>query len=329
MKIKATAMAATLGATGAVTFDQGLQSASAAAPVPTSFSYYMKDQTGGTAFAKGCEVGDLAKNAPGTQQLTVVLGFGGPRFVSGTVGASNWDKPDYSSADIASIAENFIGGFIYCAATDTTSRVHVGVATSNDSNVNTTAAHGSGWAALVNTVNSYVQSSAWGARATIYGSSDIEPSFNASVANSKAWVTAHVAGTSRAFMPNNSMDGCPTSGTYSASTGCNAPSSGAPAWTVEDLWQVSSGGAMAPVPQIYNGAQAQQWYRMSVYSKSAKGYKTFFKNTMSQQKACQQGGCSTYSPNQSFDALQNLINSNANTALTIEGATDVRWANIP
>ena len=100
--------------------EQGLQSASAAAPVPTSFSYYMKDQSGATAFGKGCQVGDLAKNAVGTQQLTVVLGFGAPRFVGGTAGASNWDKPDYSSADIASISENFVGGFIYCAATDTT-----------------------------------------------------------------------------------------------------------------------------------------------------------------------------------------------------------------
>jgi hypothetical protein len=297
-------------------------------PSPSGISFYMRNQSTSSASSKGCLVGSAVLNTLGTQRVTSVLGFGAPRSNGGT---TNWTGVDYTSTDIRNLVDAFASGYISCAGSDTSSILTIGIATSNDSNTYTTSANGALWAALATNVTNDINASGWGARIALQGASDIEPSFNASVANSVAWVNAYLANTSRPFLPNNSLDGCPTSGTYVASTACNTPSSGGPSWTVENLWQVSSQYLMQPVPQIYTSAQAQQWYRISKYSQTTRGFPTYFRNTMSTQKACQQlGGCTGLAPAPAFDALGNVILTDSATyVLTTIGDTDVGWADLP
>jgi hypothetical protein len=303
--------------------------AAAAAPSPTGLSYYLGGASTTTATNAGCTVGNLAATS-GQQRLTSIIGFGSPR-ASG--GASNWGYPDYTSAQIQNLATSFINGFMYCANStgDTNSILRVVPTTTNDSNANTNGTHGTAWANMVNSLQAAVNANGWGGRVIVYGGSDIEPSFNASVANTKAWVSNFIAtaGVGK-FVGKNSLDGCPTTGVYTAATTCNAPSSGGAAWKVDDLWFVSGQQtdiAMQPVPQLYVNAQAQQWYRMTQYSKANKGYKMYFLNTMSQVGACSQVGCNPIplSQNAAYDALQNLLNADSAITMMIEGDTDVRW----
>lgn len=321
------ALAATIGSGLVANVALTPYSTNAAAPAPTGLSFYFGGATTAEAQNAGCAVASLAV-APGQQKLTGVIGFGAPRAAGG---ASNWSYPDYTSAQIKNLTREFMNGFMYCIGStgDANSFVRVVVATTNDSDTYANNAHGAAWGAMVNSLQADVNAAGWGTRVHVRGGSDIEPSFNASVANTKAWVSGFVgvSGLGK-FVGNNSLDGCPTTGTYTAATSCNAPSSGGPAWKVDDLWFVSGqtiDTSMNPVPQIYNNAQAQQWYRMAKYTKTTKGYKMYFLNTMSQAGACAQMGCSTFNQNQSYDALQNLLNADSSVTVTIEGDTDVRW----
>jgi hypothetical protein len=304
--------------------------AKAAAPAPHGLSFYMRSQNSSGATNRGCEVGNLVAGAAGTQLMTTVLGFGAPTWINGVAGATNWTSPDYTVSNVQSLAMSFVNGFMWCAGGDTTSKLRLALATSNDSNSNTNQAHGQAWGSMIAALQAQVNNAGFGSRVWIYGSSDIEPSFNASVANTRAWLNGYLSATSRPFMANNSLDGCPTSGTYSAGTLCNQPSlgGGTPFWTVEDAWYVSGQSGMLPIPQVYVFGQEHQWYRLAKYSKTTKGYKMYFQNTMSTLGACQQLGCGTRTPDQAFDALQNMVNGDSDTAVTIEGDTDVRWADL-
>ena len=76
---------------------------------------------------------------------------------------------------------------------------------------------------------------------------------------------------------------------------------------------------MQPIPQTYYSNNVEQWYRISKYPATTKGWKVFFRNFASTSIG--------YSANNAFDAFNNKINSDPSTAMTLGGDSNVLYAN--
>ena len=118
----------------------------------------------------------------------------------------------------------------------------------------------------------------------------------------------------------------PETGTPTANSPCNN------GWVVDNIWYVSWGAyPFYVIPEIYNtaGVNAEQWYRISLYSALYKGSKIYFPGTLTQYQACQQmGSCSGQdnTPSQGWAQLFNSVGADSRTALTnIRWSTDIKW----
>lgn len=300
-----------------------------AAPNYFTLSYYMAAQTTSSATVHGCDLGNHVATTPGYQEVQTMLFFGGPRMSGSAARASNWSYADYSMADVQALAFAFAQGFFGCAASggDTTSLLGVAVSTSNDGYMSSSlvGSHGDQWGNMALALHNQLRSQSWGSRAWGLAGTDVEPGFAWNPTNSRLWINrTRSKNYPRPFISNPTAF-CSTSGTYSASTACGY------GWTAEDVASVSfwvnEGARILPVPQIYSWHYAARFYRLSKYSASTIRGKFQFDGVMSQWRACQQNGCSTYCPTSAFDDLQSTINGDSATAWTIrDSMLDVRWA---
>ncbi len=104
-------------------------------------------------------------------------------------------------------------------------------------------------------------------------------------------------------------------------------------WTVDDIWYVSYGaGAANPLPLIYatDGANAVQWYQMSLYSFTTYGYPMSIRGTMTQYRACLQRPLSCddsvkNSPSDGYFQLYDALNADPHTAQPLFWSTDINY----
>lgn len=294
--------------------------ANAAAPLPVGESWYMDSVTSAQSYNLGCWFGNQVLSEPGTQYVTSILVFGQAEFTGGVVGtayagASGYGA-HYSPDTIQSLAWNFASGFYNCTGSDTASRLVLIMSTTNDGSDSLLGSnavlHGQGWGENVQSTSNLVAGAAAGSQVDVWGGNDIEPDWSSSY-TANQWVYGYRAGTSITFAPGNAASGCPQTGTDVASSPCNN------GWTVDSLWAVSGQSWMQPIPQTYYSNNVEQWYRISKYSATTKGWKVFFRNSASTSIG--------YSANNAFDAFNNKINSDPSTAMTLGGDSNVLYAN--
>ena len=231
-----------------------------------------------------------------------------------------------STSLIANTMEQFAKGYWMCTAYDTASQLYLAAGVNNWWG-GVTYAHGSAWATMTTSINSWVSTNGYSSQVKIRAAADIEPDFGPA-SNAIAWVNGYNASYGSGLWLYNvgAASGCPWTGTPTANSPCNN------SWVVNDVWYVSWGALpFYVIPEIYNTAEvnAWQWYRISLYSALYKGNKISFPGTLTQYQACQQmGGCSGIDnpPSQGWTQLFNSVGADSRTALTnIRWSTDIMW----
>jgi len=231
-----------------------------------------------------------------------------------------------STSLIADTTEQFARGYYLCTGSDTSSQLYLAAGV-NNYGAGVTNAHGCAWASMIKKVNTWISNKAYSSQVKIRAAADIEPDFGSDAAT-KAWVNGYNANYGSGLWLYNvgAASGCPWTGTPSASSPCNN------GWVVDDVWYVSWGATpFYVIPEIYNtsGANAQQWYRISLYSALYKSGKISFSGTLTQNQACQQmDGCAGIdnTPSQGWMQLFNATYADTRTRLTtIRWSTDIKW----
>jgi hypothetical protein len=310
--------------------------AEAASPPPYTTSWYMNTSNPNNlptdAYGMGCNLGTHDKNTAGTQDNVVVLLFGQPAYSVGTYGSYVWGSrgggpyPFLSTSLIANTTQQFARGYYICTGSDTSSQLYLAAGVNNYGS-GVTNAHGSAWATMTSSINSWVSSSGYSSQVKIRAAADIEPDFGTASA-AIAWVNGYNASYGSGLWLYNvgAASGCPWTGTPSANSPCNN------SWVVDNVWYVSWGATpFYVIPEIYNtgGVNAEQWYRISLYSALYQGGRISFPGTLTQYQACQQmGGCSGIdnSPSQGWTQLFNSVGADSRTSLTnIRWSTDIMW----
>lgn len=304
-------------------------------PPPYTTSWYM-DTTDPTtlptaAYSMGCTLGTHDKNTAGTQDNVVILLFGKPAYVNSIYGTYDWTSYGSGSvfvtkSQIAATVEQFGKGYWVCTGSDTTSQLYVAAGV-NNSGSGVTYNHGSAWATMTTSINSWISTNGYSSQVKVRAAGDMEPDFNSS-SSTIAWVNGYTAsyGSGLWLYDVGSASGCPISGNPTANSPCNN------SWVLDNVWYVSWGTyPLYPIPEIYNtaGANASQWYLISLYSYLYKGGPLYFPGVLTQSQACQQvGGCSgiNNTPAQGWTQLYNALNADSRTANpTIRWSTDIKW----
>lgn len=102
-------------------------------------------------------------------------------------------------------------------------------------------------------------------------------------------------------------------------------------WTQGDVWYISWGASPSwPLPLIYNtvGANADQWYNLSLYSYLNHGGRMDIRGSGTEYQACQQRDyCSGIdnTPAQGWTQLWTALNNDSRTAQSLRWSTDVKW----
>lgn len=243
----------------------------------------------------------------------VILDFGQPWFNGAEYGTIIFGSITFRSvSDIESAVQGFLTGYYTCGGTGF---IRLGVGTSNYRGA-TGYAHGQAWAQIVNRLNDWVSSPpSWADRIGVRGANDIELDWN-SVANSRAWVDGYTSAyQGESYFYN-----------YGDAAGCPPYGSCDNGWRQEDVWYVSWGAPPAyPVPEIYNNATAQEWYRISLYGYTNHGQAVQILGTLTQWAAA--GYCCTNTPEQGWQQMMNALNGDSRTRQDIPYSTDITWQN--
>ena len=300
----------------------------AVANTPAGFTYgisrYMSTTNTNTLGKLGCAQG---KATDANTSTIVILDFGQPGYdgSSNSYGSYIFDG-SYSFRSVNQIAaasEAYLNSFYLCSPPS--AYLYLSVGTSNYG-AWVSNAHGAAWARMINDIAAWiVDPPSIASKVTVRGGNDMEPGFG-TAEMTRAWVDGYTSVyTGTSFLYNyGSCDGCPF-GSY----GAGMPKD----WTVEKLWYVTWGAAPAwPVPEIYaaSGVHAEQWYRMSLYSKTQHGQAMEFKASLTQWQACiDAGGCNyeNNTANSGWIQLFDTVNANSATRQKSGLATDITWGN--
>lgn len=228
----------------------------------------------------------------------IVLYFGPPRYQNSKYGTLLYDYSTFASvADIESAVKAFSDGYWEGNQANPNAFVTIAIGTSNCGNgsgsgacnpgTNLTYSHGKAWADMIDNVYTYLVNRGYTSKIQVAGAIDVEPDWN-TVQNTKNWIDGYVDNTTKPYYNFGTCDGCPYTGEpVCANNGGTINNS----WTLEDVRYVSWGEVQSwPLPEIYrtDGINAQQWYRISLYSYLChNGSKIAFKGTMSTWQACQ------------------------------------------
>lgn len=305
-------------------------------PPPYTTSWYMDTTNPSTlptdAYTMGCTLGTHDLNTAGTQDDVVTLLFGQPAYVNNTYGTYDWTARGsgqifVSTTQIAATVEQFGRGYYACTGSDLTSKLFLAAGVNNQGS-NETYNHGSAWASMTTSINSWISANNYSSQVIVRAAADMEPNFNTPAATI-AWVNGYTASYGSGLWLYNvgSADGCPFSGNPVANSPCNN------GWVLDNVWYVSWGTIpLFPIPEIYNtvGANASQWYLISLYSSLYKGGALYFPGALTQSQACQQlGGCSgtNNTPAQGWTQLYNAIYADSRTIPSnpIRWSTDIKW----
>jgi hypothetical protein len=303
---------------------------------PATTTYYISSLDSTAMRNLGCARGQQDTNQAGTQYSIVVLAFGQPwdELVAGqvTYGSILFDGAlSFASVtDIAAAAQQFGRGYFECTTSDQSSSLILAIGTSNFGSKVTTA-HAGAWAQMVNNVQTWLSSNGYAPQVSAAGASDMELGWN-TPAVTRAWVDSYDLGSNRLLYNFGDAEGCPQTGNGSTNQTCNV--NGVTGWTQDAIWYISWGAFIArPLPQIYatSGANAKQWYQISLYASVSKGNSMRFAGTLTQRQACDQNpGASecvnaNNTPEQGWKLLLDALNADSRTAQDLPWATDIRF----
>lgn len=292
--------------------------ARAATPPYATASRYVSSLTQQQLDDKGCLLGNNIEAEAGTQNVVVILDFGGQRndSTSGWM-FSRWGGNDVTDTWARDAVKSFAHGFWLCSGTDTASQLSLGLGTNNSLTVS--AAAGQVVANRVDEAANYADNNFYG-QVHVIGADDFESTFGGPAA-AQNWVDGYNNANTRSMYNYGSADGCSSTGVASA---C------ANGWGSSDYYYVSWFGPNWPLPEIYNeaGTNAKQWKYLSLWAYQNKGTAMKFIGSMAQHRACGTGCPGTNNTaNQAWNQLYDALASNANTAPGATGmkSTDIGW----
>lgn len=290
-----------------------MQSASAAM-APTTVSRYINTTNRTTHYNEGCSQAHAALSG------IVIFDFGQPWHQNGTYGTYLVTPLVFRSiASITNAVEGYLDGFYKCNTSSAQLRLAVG--TNNyDTATQVSPGHAQAWAAMINTLNSYITSKGYASEEYIRAAGDMELSWN-SAGTTRAWLDAYAGVTQQPFYNYGDAAGCPPYGNCSNG------------WTQEDVWYVSFGQPVAnAVPEIYtnDGSQADEWYSLSLYGYTHHGTAIAILSALTEYGACKGkpscGGINN-TPLQAYNQMETRLNGNSHTAQSIPYSTDITYAN--
>lgn len=304
-------------------------------PPPATRSFYMTRAsiTNAVALAEGGIQGtNDINNPPGAEGNAAILDFGAPAFVGGLYGTYRPTTAMFVSiTDIERIVELYAEGYIDAGGNSPSLNIIVGV--NNDTLLTGTnlVSHAREWARMISRVNSYFGVRGWSSQLRAQAGADIETEYN-TPSITRQWVDAFTAEGLGWRIYNFGNATCPVVGDGTINQPCDSVYPYG--WKMEDIWYLSWGNRTSfAFPEIYNSANAQQWYLLSLYGlRSKNGAWIYFSGTLTQQGACQQNpidpSCPTNSPSQGWQQLMDaLFQSGAPPELrhTILWSSDIRF----
>lgn len=301
-------------------------------PPADSVSHYLSTVNTTTLYNLGCSYGTKDAQTPGTQDWLMFLYFGRPRIENGILGTKIYGGGLVTMQQIAEAVQAFGKGYYFCTGADLLSHVTIGIGTSNYAfedcdNCAVTYDHGRAWAQMVNGVNTWLVNSRYSGQVSAVGASDIELSWNYPT-DTIAWMNGYDSANNFELLNFGALPGCPRFSAPGATCGSYPY-----IWSYEQVWFAIWGSPpVYPVPEIYanSGVNAEQWYLMSVYAYDHHGQAVEFRGVMTQWMACQQVSDPTCvyldnTPEQGWQQLSDLVNSNSKTRHYIRYLTDIRW----
>lgn len=277
----------------------------------------------------------------------VILAFGAPAYdytyVRGTVELASGSYR--KMADIEARVKSFALGVYSCKNASTNIALVVGTSNYNSSGW-VQSGHGSSWAAMVKSVQTYIETSpSWAPWVNAYGGSDLEPGFGSVTATSD-WFSGYTGYTGARRVYNfGSADGCPQSYTLSGGVYITGQTSTAGScnngWTQEDVYYMSWGHTLAySIPEIYYNLQAGevfsrqavQWERIVRYAYLKYSRSMAISGVLVQNQACSEvydPDCPVLdnTPTQGYDELWNALNylDGGSGAQSPNWLTDISW----
>lgn len=294
---------------------------------PWTISRYMSTVNQTTLYDLGCKLGTHDRDTAGTQDNVVILFFGRPAYQNMTYGTILYSNTFATLAQIEAAAEQYGRGYWVCTGGDTASTLRLVVGTSNYGPQVTTG-HGSAFAQMVNNVGNWFYNNGYSSQATVAGGNDMEMDWN-SPSVTRAWVDAYDSANTYSLYNFGDAGGCRQSGTTATPGQCNN------GWTQEDVWYISWGASPDwPLPQIYrtDGAMANQWQQISLYSFLAHGGRMTILGSLTQFYDCADPAwCpgTNNRPEAGWKQLYDKLNSDSRTAQSLRWSTDITDNNNP
>ncbi len=271
----------------------------------------------GRLSALGCVLGRRVAAGDESADTVVVLDFGMPLHHKGRFGASLFGGPFANTVKIGWGLQAYARGYVRCSPK---SGAHLELAggTSNYG-PDVTYKHGRMWGNMVNRVNAWLRNHGMASRVTAAGANDIEPGWRGPDVT-RFWIRGYASATRTPYYYYGGAAGCPP---YSHCIGD---------WTVEDVWYAAWGSGVArPLPEIYadSGANAEQWYNLSLYSYRHHGSRMDIAGVMTQLQSCRDSHDSCRGmrnrPGEGWTQLWSALNRDPRTAQPLRWLTDIAW----
>jgi hypothetical protein len=313
-------------------------------------SHYITSTSTTAVHTAGCSLGSAVAGGHAPDDVVVVLDFGYPDLEGSTWGVLliTSSYPFVSLSSVATIAENFAGGYWACSPVGTTLELAIG---ENTSRVVDDAGHthyyfnssnGTAFANMVDTVNAWLVSNGYSSQVTASGAADMESGSGwQTPTGDRAWAAAYAAASSSKYFDFGDAAGCSRT-SYNNSQTCNG------GFTQNDYWYLAWGASPAfPLPEIYNDtnitvggsyssdANAIQWEMIKRYGVNYQSSYMTIQGDMTQRTACNEvGGCSGVdnTPSEGWGDLYNALNhhtSPSQTSQSLRWATDIEWGYTP
>jgi hypothetical protein len=287
------------------------------APMASS-SRYMTHTNGSRSKQLGCSMGSGVRRGKQHRDALVILDYGMPMHHKGRFGTSAFG-PFRTMDQIANSVQQYARGYVQCVGWHATSRLRIGVGTSNYGR-DVTFRHGQLWGALVERINHWFSERHMADRVVATGANDIEPGWRGP-GPTRRWIRGYATRTRMPYYDFGGAAGCPP---YNDCLGN---------WTVEDVWYVAWGSGLGiPLPEVYaeSGISARQWYHLSLYGYRHHHEPMRIAGVMTQVGACKgHTGCAGLrnSPDRGFAQLYRALNADPRTAQPLRWVTDITWRN--
>jgi len=277
----------------------------------------MAHANGRRSFRVGCALGRGLRHRNEQTDALVILDYGMPMHHRGRFGTSVFGSSFRSTDQIAYSVRQYARGFVRCSGRSEGSHLSLGVGTSNYGPA-VSYRHGQHWGSMVSEVNRWFAAQRMDRFVRAAGADDIEPGWRGPEVT-RRWIRGYASRTDQPYYYFGGAAGCPP---YSSCLGD---------WTMEDVWFAAWGsGHAVPVPEIYadSGANALQWYRLSLYGYRAHGRPMRIAGVMSQAGSCtRHRHCLGMAnrPGEAYSQLYQALNGDPRTAQPIRWVTDITW----